>query len=220
MICTAQIKGKFATPNFPFPTLSLSSHKKVKMKPSDITNLIRHRRSIFPAAYNDKKIPKEILEEILENANWAPTHRFTEPWRFKVFQGKSLESLGEFLGEAYKKIVEEDRFSPMKYKKTKKKPTQCACVIAICMQRDPETRVPEWEELAATACAVQNMWLTCAAYNIGAYWSSPKTIHQAGEFLNLKEGETCLGFFYMGYSDLPHPEGKRESIADKVVWRD
>jgi len=190
------------------------------MKPSEITQLIRHRRSIFPAAYNGKAISKDILEEVLENANWAPTHRFTEPWRFKVFQGQSLEKLGEFLGETYKELVDESRFSLMKYKKTKKKPLQSACVIAICMQCDLEARVPEWEELAATACAVQNMWLTCAAYGIGAYWSSPKTIHHAHEFLKLKEGEKCLGFFYMGYSDLPHPEGKRESIADKVVWND
>ncbi len=188
------------------------------MKPTDITKLIRHRRSIFPAAYNDKKISKEILEEILENANWAPTHRFTEPWRFKVFQGEALEKLGAFLAEAYKAIMSEEKFSPMKYKKTKQKPVKSACVIAICMQRDPEARVPEWEELAATAAAVQNMWLTCAAHGIGAYWSSPKTIEHATEFLSLSEGEKCIGFFYMGYSDLPNPEGKREPIASKVVW--
>ncbi len=185
---------------------------------ADLHYLIRHRRAIFPASYNDKPIPKEIIQEILENTNWAPTHKHTEPWRFKVFQGAALQRLGEFLGEAYKKITPEERFSPMKYKKTINKPGQSACVIAICMQRDPDSRLPEWEEIAATACAVQNMWLTCAAYGIGAYWSSPKTIEHSQQFLNLKDGERCLGFFFMGYSDQPLPEGKREPIGEKVEW--
>ena len=42
------------------------------------------------------------------------------------------------------------------------------------MQRDPGERIPEWEELASVACAVQNMWLSATSYGIGAYWSSPK----------------------------------------------
>jgi len=191
-----------------------------KIDPLQVNKLIRNRRSVFPASYNEKEIPEEILKEILENANWAPTHRHTEPWRFKVVRGAALERLGLFLGEAYKKIVSEERFSPMKLKKTIKKPTQCAAVIAICMQRDERERIPEWEELAATACAVQNLWLSCSAYNIGGYWSSPKTIELAGEFFELKEGERCIGFFYMGYSDEASKPGERSPIVDKVVWID
>ena len=36
--------------------------------------------------------------------------------------------------------------------------------------------VPEWEEIAAVSMAVQNMYLTCTANNIGCYWSSPKIV--------------------------------------------
>ncbi len=87
------------------------------------------------------------------------------------------------------------------------------------MQRDPDKSLPEWEEVAAVACAVQNMWLTCTAYGIGSYWSSPKSILQADAFLELKEGERCLGLFYMGYADVP-PEmkGFREPITEKITW--
>jgi len=64
------------------------------------------------------------------------------------------------------------------------------------------------------------MYLTCTAYKIGSYWSSPGIIKfpAVGEFLNLKKGERCLGFFYMGYHDMPQIEGKREPIEDKVEW--
>ena len=62
------------------------------------------------------------------------------------------------------------------------------------------------------------MWLTATSYDIGAYWSSSKFIKDIGGFLNLSEGERCLGFFYMGYHELPELPGKRGAIEDKVEW--
>ncbi len=189
------------------------------MTPEQTHKLIRGRRAIYPQMYNHEKvIPVEIIREILENANWAPTHRLTEPWRFKVFTGKSLEELSTFMGDFYKKNTPKESYSEMKYKKTVKKPLQSACVIAIGMQRDPKESVPEWEAIASVACAVQNMWLTASAYGIGAYWSSPKSIYHAADFLDLEEGERCLGFFYMGYYHDNKLNGVRKPIEDKVKW--
>ena len=188
------------------------------LTPEQTNQLIRSRRSIFPNTYTDTPIPREIIEEILENANWAPTHRMTEPWRFKIFRGNKLQDLSTYLGEWYKNNTPAEKYSDIKYRKTLKKPLQSSCVIAICMQRDPKESVPEWEEVAAVACAVQNMWLSCTAYNIGCYWSSPKSIIEAGDFLELKEGERCLGLFYMGYFDLPELKGNRGAISEKVIW--
>jgi len=190
------------------------------MNANDINNLIKKRRSIFPKTYNDRPISRELVEQILDNANWAPTHRFTEPWRFKVFHGEeSLAKLGDFMADKYEQTMPADKFSEVKYKKLSQNPRRSGCVIALCMQRDLEDSVPEWEEVAAVACAVQNMWLTCTANNLGCYWSSAKMMQTADEFLNLQEGERCLGLFYMGYHDLPELPGKRKAIADKVVWR-
>jgi len=131
-------------------------------------------------------------------------------------QGASLERLGDFLGEWYKEHTAPENFKQIKYNKTKKKPRQSACVIAICMKPDPI--LPEWEEIAATACAVQNMWLSCSERNIGCYWSSPKSIHDFGEFYPLETGERCLGFFYMGYYQGAAPKGERSPIDQKVSW--
>ncbi len=185
---------------------------------NEITNIIRKRRSIFPKSYIDKPIPKEIIGEILENANHAPTHKMTEPWRFKVLTGDALQKMSVFMSEWYKTNFTGKRFVEHKYNKMKSNPLRSACVIAICMQRDPEAQIPEWEEVAAVSCAVQNMWLTCTAHNIGSYWSSPKTIKDMGNFLNLNEGEKCLGFLYMGYHEMPEMPAKRSPIEDKVIW--
>ncbi len=58
-----------------------------------VFDIIRNRRSIFPWQYIDKPIKKNDLDKILEAANWAPTHKKTEPWRFKVMQGNSKKKI-------------------------------------------------------------------------------------------------------------------------------
>ena len=87
------------------------------------------------------------------------------------------------------------------------------------MKRDSRKTVPEWEEIAATAMAVQNMWLTCAANNIGCYWSTPKYTSLMNDFFKLKDGERSLGFFYLGKFNHSKIEAKqRISIDDKTEW--
>ena len=183
-----------------------------------LANSIKNRRAVFPGTYVDTPISKEEINMVLEAANWAPTHRRTEPWRFKVFHSEtSRTALSTFLGNAYAKSVA--TISEFKQQKMMAKPLQSGCVIAICMQRDAQEGVPEWEEIAATAMAVQNMWLMAQELQIGAYWSSPKLISYFGEHLPLAEGERCLGFFYMGKIEGTLPEGTRKSsIEEKVVW--
>ncbi len=181
-----------------------------------IFDLIKRRRSVFPVQYNDKPISKEILEKVVEAANWAPNHRKTEPWRFKVLRGNSKDALGTFLANKYQET--EAKPKKIKIKKLLDNPSKAGAIIAICMQRDPNESVPEWEEIAATAMAVQNMWLCCTEMEIGSYWSSPGLIKYMDEFFDFAEGEKCLGFFYMGYYDDALTEGVRQPVEEKVEW--
>ncbi len=185
----------------------------------NITQIIKERRSVFPPMFSEEKIEDEVVMALLENANWAPNHRKTEPWRFIIFSDSSLQSLSDYLGDYYEANTPEESFSEKKLAKTRKKPLMSSHVIAICMKRDPMESVPEWEELSAVSCAVMNLWLSATARGLGGYWSSPKSILQADEFLNLEEGEKCLGLFYLG---IPRPEieikGERKPIEDKVKW--
>ncbi len=188
------------------------------MTPEQTNELIRNRRSIFPKMYTPQPIPQGIIEAILENANHAPTHRLTEPWRFKVLTGAALTRLGEYMADFYKNNTPAERFSEEVWQKNRENPTRAGAIIAICMQRDPEARIPEWEEIAAVACAVQNMWLTCTAHGIGSYWSTPTAALQGDAFFGLQAGERCLGLFYMGYHNMPELPAKRRPVAEKVTW--
>lgn len=183
-----------------------------------ISSLIASRRSIYPEQYNDQPVTEAEVGSLLEVANWAPTHRRTEPWRFKVFHSKQArQQLSEYFREAYPKSVQ--HFSETKLRKLVEKPLKAGCVIAVCFQRDPKEGVPEWEEIAATAMAVQNMWLEATILGLGAYWSTPGLMHSFGDYFPLAEGERCLGFFYMGHFDGEVPDGFRNtSIREKTTW--
>jgi len=170
----------------------------------------------MPSQYNNLSIDDEHIKLILEAANWAPTHKKTEPWRFRVLKGKTKNDLGDFLAIKYKENTQ--FFSKFKYKKMMEKAKKSSVIILICMQRDPLESVPEWEEIAAVSMSVQNMWLMASELNIGSYWSSPKLINFMGEFIPMNEGERCLGIFYMGkHKEILNPR-KPGPIEDKVKW--
>lgn len=186
-----------------------------------ITNIIRSRRSIFPPSYNGKNIEQTTIAEILEAANYAPTHRLTQPWRFRVLHSaEARQKLSNFLISDYRQNVPTEQQSEVKLKKMAKNPQLAACVIALVLHRDPLASVPEWEEIAAVACAVQNIWLTATALGIGAYWSTPDAMNRTDKLLNLNELERCIGFFYMGYHDLDPAKmtSPRSPISEKTVW--
>lgn len=183
-----------------------------------IKSIIHKRRAVFPAMYASEAIEKETIEELLLSAHQAPTHRKTQPWRFKVYHSQEQRvALGDFLARKYRETVANQ--SEFKENKIRQKPAQSGCVIAICVQEDPESRVPYWEELAATAMAVQNMWLLCTDLGLGCYWSSPKLMDYLGEFTPLNEGEKCIGFFYIGKIKDELPEAwERNALEDHVSW--
>ena len=158
---------------------------------------IKYRRSVYPHQFSDETIAEHDIKKLLETANWAPTHRKTEPWRFKVLGGDNKQKAGLFFKDIYLKTSEKPK--QFKAKKIVEKFEKSSHVIAVCMQRDPKESLPEWEEIAATAMAVQNMWLASKTLNIGMYWSTPAFKDNLGGILPLNEGEKCLGFLYLGH---------------------
>ncbi len=181
-----------------------------------LSKIIKNRRSIFPASYIQKEIPKEIIEQILASANYAPTHKLTQPWRFIVIRNEAKAKLGMELQKIYKETMHVEKFLQKKYDSFGVKTSQAGCVIAINIQFSG--KIAEWEEVAATACAVQNMALTAAALNVGAYWSSLGLISGLGDFLGLAENEKCYGLFYMGYHDEEPRAANRTSMSEKIKW--
>ncbi|WP_449437726.1 nitroreductase family protein [Pedobacter steynii] len=182
-----------------------------------LSRIIKRRRSIFPISYTGQEVPVKVIQQILESANYAPTHKLTQPWRFVVFRNKGKINFGKELARLYKETTPVQQFLQKKYDSILEKAEQASCIVALNAKLHTD-KVPEWEELAALACAVQNMALTAEALNVGAYWSSPGMIADLKDYLNLGEQEKCFGLFYMGYHNEEPREAIRTPIEDKIKW--
>ncbi|MVN78251.1 nitroreductase [Hymenobacter sp. HMF4947] len=189
------------------------------LDPQLVNDLIRTRRSVFaPQFEQGKTIPDDLIWQLLENANWAPSHKRTEPWRFTVFTGVGLQKLAEFQAELYKHTAG-PKFSEGKYDKLLSTPTQCSHVIALGMHRT-DAGLPEIEEVEAVACAVQNLALSAHAYGLGGFWSSGGITYteEAKAFFGLGPADKLLGFFQLGYVRVPSPDSKRGPVQEKTRW--
>ena len=122
---------------------------------SEINELIRSRRTIYPEQFSERKVHKEQIELLLNNAQWAPTHGNTQPWRFHVFMEDARQRLSSFLGETYLKLTPPDQQNDAKLAKMLRRPLQASVVIAVSMERQESEKIPEIEEIEAVACAIQ-----------------------------------------------------------------
>lgn len=188
--------------------------------PEHILQFIAHRRTTKPEHFTGDPVPEASLVRMLEAANWAPTHGFTEPWRFTVFTGEGIETLLDFYGRLDQGGTINNE---VRYAKLRDRFTRCSHIVAISMQRGSNPKIPELEELEAVSCAVQNFWLQAAAEGCGGYWSTGEIAHLHNqewmEFLGPQAGSTFLGLFLLGVPEAPLREGRRLSTAlDKTTW--
>lgn len=186
-----------------------------------INSIIRGRRSVFQSQYSGEKVDDAIIEQMLENANWAPTHKLTEPWRFIVFSGAGIEQLAREQAELYKTVTTRDgSFKENRYENLRQKPMLSSHIIAVAVNRDPEKSVPEVEEIGAVFCAIQNMLLTAWAYGVGAYLSTGGITYfdEAKSIFDLGPDDRLIGFLHVGQIGGQLPAGKRLPVSEKVNW--
>ena len=190
------------------------------MTPDLFNQLARNRRSTFPDQLEaGRKVDDAIIKEILVNATWAPNHGKQEPWHFTVFSGNGLKKLAAFQSELYKETAGEN-FKEIPYSKLQQNPLKASHIIAIGMKRSTNKNIPETEDIAAVACAVQNIYLSVTAYGLGGYWTTGgiTCLEEAKPFFGLGEQDRLLGFFYIGYIAIPSTGATRLSLEEKVNW--
>ncbi len=190
------------------------------MNPELFNELARNRRSVFPDQLEaGKKVDDAIIKEILTNAIWAPNHGRMEPWHFTVFTGEGLKTLAEFQSEMYKQGAGEN-FKEITYKKLQQNPLKASHIIALGMKRTTLKNIPEVEDIAAVACAVQNIYLSVTAYGLGGYWTTGGVTYneKAKSFFGLGEADRLLGFFYIGHVAIPSAGATRLPLDEKTTW--
>jgi nitroreductase len=170
---------------------------------------------------------RETIDRLLDAANRAPNHGLTQPWRFFVLRGDARL--------AYAAAVAEDQISDHLGKQL---PTpdgwddQCRQAAAHSFLRAPivvavysvsaqRPNLPDWEELCATAAAVQNFLLAAHAFGLGAAWKSRACpLPGAAKFLGLPDHAQLAGHILLGYADpaVPLKPKDRRPVQTLTTW--
>ncbi|GHP04772.1 hypothetical protein PPROV_000352500 [Pycnococcus provasolii] len=180
-----------------------------------VLDAIRNRRSVFPKQYIDREIPSAVVQSMLDAAAWAPYHGPRPPWRFVVLGKQAMVEMQQLTLKFYdknwaqtgwangKKGTAEEylRWREMTEQEITGRWGPCSYMIANVMRRQAGSkRLPEWEEAAATACAVHNMHIqACSFPGVACYWSSwhdaARDSAEMASFLGLEDKEDkVLGF--------------------------
>jgi nitroreductase len=149
-----------------------------------------------------RDVSRDVLMEILADAHAAPTHGMTQPWRFQIFTGPARARLGDALQALYDRVTPETARNEEKRAKLAATPRLAPVIIAVAARVIPNGKIPEVEELLATACAVQNLMLSAHAKGLGSYWSTPPVTlrPEFATWLGWDATHRPLGLIYLGYA--------------------
>jgi nitroreductase len=146
----------------------------------DVEAAIRARRT--HKQYGSEPLSNEAVRELVDLARFAPNHKLTQPWRFRVLGPAIRARIESLAGE--KEAV-----------KLRRAPTLVLATAAL--SGDP---LVDEEDLHATACAVYAILLGATARGLASYWRTPKCFTQADvrAVLALGDEEHVVALIHLG----------------------
>ncbi|MBN1755644.1 nitroreductase family protein [bacterium] len=183
-------------------------------------NVVLGRRSI--RKFKPDKVPRELIEKVLNLALWAPSAMNSQNWKFIILKGHKVEELRAISGVAFKEHVE-----PALNKVFAKYPdvigatgkyfeTLGGSPVAIAVYRGStvEGLIPDVESVAA---ATQNLVLAAHFYGLGSCWMTG--ILPLADKINKITGENELelqAIVTLGYPDIEARAPRRKE--GRVKW--
>lgn len=195
-----------------------------------LKKIIKSRRDIRGNRFLDKAIENDILEDILDAANSAPSVGFSQPWKFIIIEDKKVRNkiYDNFIeeNEKAKKIFKDKELYPrLKLEGIK----ESYINIAVFYEKNhkdilgqtSQKRVGEY----SVVCAIQNMWLMARAYNIGLGWVSILKPKKVKKILGIGKEKKLIAYLTLGYVSefLEEPEllklnwEKKKELKDIIV---
>ncbi len=149
----------------------------------ELEQAIRTRRT--HKVYAAEPVDRKTLDELFELARWAPNHKLTNPWRFRVLGPRALERL---------KAAGED---PIAAAKLDRAPTLVA--VTATQSGDP---VMDEEDMLAAAAAAYVVLLAAHGRGLAGYWRTPGVLRtaQGRAALGIPDDERVLGLLHLGYA--------------------
>jgi F420 biosynthesis protein FbiB-like protein len=142
----------------------------------DLPAIIRGRRSV--RRYQDRPVPRQLIEQVLEAASWAPSPHGRQPWRFVVLtRDAPKRALADAMGEEWRRQLamdgQDQATVELRRQKSHQRILRAPAIVIPCLYLADLDVYPDTDRNAAEAtmaiqslgCAVQNMLLM--AYSLG-----------------------------------------------------
>ena len=196
-----------------------------------LKNIIEHRRDIRGNRFIDKEIDSNILNELLNSAIHAPSVGFSQPWEFVLIKEPQKRELiyQEFKkqNEKAKEIFKDkELYKDLKLEGIKESYLNIAVLYKKPNREVLGQTVQKKMGEYSVVCAIQNLWLTARAYNIGIGWVSILRPKKIKEILNISKEYKLVGYLCVGYvenfTDIPELEiigwDKKRDLSEVVRW--
>jgi nitroreductase len=168
----------------------------------DVETAIRTRRT--HKAFAPEPVDTATLNELLELATWAPSHKLRNPWRFRVLGAESLQRLKDATG-------------PEGASKLDRAPT----LIAVT-SRLTGNELDDEEDLLATGAAVYGVLLAAHARGLAGYWRTPGILHspEGKAALGIPDDEHFVALIHLGNPRQEQRVPDRGPLAEVVIHLD
>ena len=168
----------------------------------DVEEAIRGRRT--HKVFDARPVPRELLDELLELARWAPSHHLTNPWRFRVLGPAALARLKEAAG-------------PEAAAKLDRAPT----LVAASSVRS-EDALQDQEDQYATACAVYAVLLAAYGRGLASYWRTPGVLRTepGRRAVQIAPDEHFIALIHLGWPRQAKEPAERSDPSEYVSYLD
>lgn len=175
-------------------------------------NTIIQRRTIS-SFKSDAIPPRELIDQALEAARWAPNHRFTEPWRFYLLGPETAAAIVDLNTE----LVRAKSGDETAERKRKKWSAVPGWLAVTCVNNDDPLTAQE--DYAACACAIQNIQLSLWEQGVGVKWTTGAVTRDARFYDTLwidPAQETVVGLLWYGYP-AEVPVSRRKPVSEMLI---
>jgi F420 biosynthesis protein FbiB-like protein len=145
----------------------------------DLSEAIEQRRSI--RKYLRRPVSREIVNEVLSSAGWAPSAHNSQPWRFIVLEDtKVKQKLADAMADAWAADLAKDgtKIDDKMRKERVERFADAPVLILACFTMDGLRKFPDQERqmferdlaVESLGAAMQNLLLSAHAKGLGACW--------------------------------------------------
>lgn len=166
---------------------------------------IKNRRSI--RGYQDKPVPRELLEQLVEAGRWAPSAGNLQPCHFYIVQSRSM------LKDMFEKTLNQEPG------------WQLEAPAAIVVTTEPDVSGQRYGDrglylynIQDSGAATQNIMLAAQSLGLGTCWIGSFNENECSKALGIPERRVPRAIITVGYPSRRPETPPRKELDELTTW--